>query len=131
MLCYFAEKNKSKQGEKSNAYFSQSSRGMEHTNDNCETCQKYKSVMKGGRPKKERKNGGKSSINSCHGIIQHTKKIEPPLLHHDQDSFTLTTANPQVDLTEEEYTCTICRNPLNYPIHTSCSTLTCAPCLSK
>ena len=87
--------------------------------------------MKGGRPRKERKNRGKPGINSCHAVIDHIWQIKSPLLYNDLDSFTVTTANQPVHLSEDEYKCGICQNPLNNPIYTSCSRFTCATCLIR
>ena len=102
-----------------------------HTDENCETCKRCEGVMKGGRPRKERKNRGKPGINSCHAVIDHIWQIKSPLLYNDLDSFTVTTANQPVHLSEDENKCGICQNPLNNPIYTSCSRFTCATCLIR
>ena len=104
LLHCLAEKNNSSQGEQSNAYVFKPVEWGTQTDKNCETCKR----CEGGEA---RKNGGKPGINSCNSVIEHIRKIKSPLLYNDPDSFTVTTANQLVDLSEEEYKCDICRNP--------------------
>ena len=47
--------NNSSQGEQSNAYVSKPVEWGTHTNKNCETCKRCEGVMKGGRPRMERR----------------------------------------------------------------------------
>ena len=103
----------------------------EHVNEDCETCKRCDSVRKGGRPKKGRKNRGKPAADSCHTIIEHIRKLESPSLYNNPESFTINSENQLLNLSKEEYTCIICNNTLNNPVITSCSILTCVPCIVK
>ena len=51
-----------------------------HTDENSEMCKRCEGVMKGGRPRKERKNRGKPGINNCHAVVEHIQQIKSPLL---------------------------------------------------
>ena len=99
-----------------------------HTNsDRCKTCAKLNVILKGGRPKKGRKNRGRPKENSCHNIIAYIRDIAPPHFYNNRDLIEVMKVPEGVS--QSESVCPICLNLLNSPIKLSCKTLLCSSCL--
>ena len=103
----------------------------QHTHTHtCTTCNQVKSVKKGGRPKKGRKNRGKPQLDSCHDLIAHTKQISPEAFYHT-DQFLTYNIPLSIDLSKSDIECSICCNLLNSPVQLICQQpfFLCASCL--
>lgn len=100
-----------------------------HTEDNCEVCQHYLTLPRGGRQKKARR-GGRPPFTSPRYCIERVRELaSPPLIAPSQ---YINTCDVHQHLPLSELKCPICLDILSQPIElVTCGRLMCADCMCK
>ena len=95
-------------------------------NDSCEVCEHFSKCMKGGRPKKSRKNRGRVAGETSSQTVASVRGMA-------EECLVTAAVNPsrvsvsQVD--DSHLVCPLCRLVANGPVQLACERLACAECV--